>query len=176
MTDIIPIDKIENKIIVVRGQSVILDRDLAELYGVETRVLIQAVKRNMKRFPEDFMFQLNYKEFTDLISQFVTSSWGGTRKMPYAFTENGVAMLSSVLNSEKAIEINIQIMRVFNRFKRMYFAYDELKKMILELEQRQRDDKRALSDEIKELSQILFLEVNRLEKLMKPRKQIGFKP
>jgi len=176
MTDIIPIDKIENKIIVVRGQSVILDRDLAELYGVETRVLIQAVRRNIKRFPEDFMFQLNYKEFTDLISQFVTSSWGGTRKMPYAFTENGVAMLSSVLNSERAIEINIQIMRVFNRFKRMYFAYDELKKMIRDLEQRQYEDKRALSDEIKNLSQILFLEVNRLEKLMKPRKQIGFKP
>ena len=95
--------------------------------------------------------------------------------MPYAFTENGVAMLSSVLNIDKAIQINIKIMRVFNRFKRMYFAYDELKKMIHELEQRQREDKRALSDEIQNLSQILFLEVNRLEKLMKPRKQIGFK-
>jgi phage regulator Rha-like protein len=176
MAEIIPTDKIENKIIVVRGQSVILDRDLAELYGVETRVLIQAVRRNIKRFPEDFMFQLNYKEFTDLRSQFVISSWGGRRYEPYAFTENGVAMLSSVLNSEKAIEINIQIMRVFNRFKRMYFAYDELKKIIYELEKRQIEDKKTLSDDIQNLSQILFLEVGRLEKLItQPKKQIGFK-
>lgn len=176
MAEIIPTDKIENKIIVVRGQSVILDRDLAELYGVETRVLIQAVRRNIKRFPEDFMFQLNYKEFTDLRSQFVMSSWGGRRYEPYAFTENGVAMLSSVLNSEKAIEINIQIMRVFNRFKRMYFAYDELKKIIYELDKRQIEDKKALSDDIQNLSQILFLEVGRLEKLItQPKKQIGFK-
>jgi len=175
MTDIIPTNTIENKIIVIRNQSVILDRDLAELYGVETKVLVQAVKRNITRFPVDFMFQLSNSEFSNLRSQIVTSSWGGRRYPPYAFTENGVAMLSSVLNSDKAIQINIQIMRVFNRFKRMYFAYDELKKMIYDLEQRQREDKRTLSDEIKNLSQILFLEVNRLEKLMKPRKQIGFK-
>jgi hypothetical protein len=175
MTDIIPTNTIENKIIVIRNQSVILDRDLAELYGVETKVLVQAVKRNIARFPVDFMFQLSNDEFRNLRSQIVTSSWGGRRYPPYAFTENGVAMLSSVLNSDKAIQINIQIMRVFNRFKRMYFAYDELKKMIYDLEQRQREDKRTLSDEIKNLSQILFLEVNRLEKLMKPGKQIGFK-
>jgi hypothetical protein len=175
MTDIIPTNTIENKIIVIRNQSVILDRDLAELYGVETKVLVQAVKRNIARFPVDFMFQLSNDEFRNLRSQIVTSSWGGRRYPPYAFAENGVAMLSSVLNSDKAIQINIQIMRVFNRFKRMYFAYDELKKMIYDLEQRQREDKRTLSDEIKNLSQILFLEVNRLEKLMKPGKQIGFK-
>jgi hypothetical protein len=175
MTDIITTNTIENKIIVIRDQSAILDRDLAELYGVETKVLVQAVKRNIARFPVDFMFQLSNDEFRNLRSQIVTSSWGGRRYPPYAFTENGVAMLSSVLNSDKAIQINIQIMRVFNRFKRMYFAYDELKKIIYDLEQRQREDKRTLSDEIKNLSQILFLEVNRLEKLMKPRKQIGFK-
>jgi len=177
MTDIIPANQIESRIMVIREQSVILDRDLAELYGVETRVLNQAVRRNIKRFPDDFMFQLNKKEKRELITncdRFQTLKHSTV--MPYAFTENGVAMLSSVLNSERAIEINIQIMRVFNRFKRMYFAYDELKKMIHDLEQRQREDKRALSDEIKDLSQILFLEVNRLEKLMKPRKQIGFKP
>jgi len=177
MTDIIPASKIENRIMVIRDQSVILDRDLAELYGVETKVLNQAVKRNIKRFPEDFMFQLDKNEFKSLRSQIVTLEGRGKypKYLPYAYTENGVAMLSSVLNSERAIEINIQIMRVFNRFKKMYFAYDELKKMIHDLEQRQREDKRALSDEIQQLSQILFLEVNRLEKMMKPRKQIGFK-
>lgn len=177
MTDIIPANQIEHKIVVIRDQSVILDRDLAELYGVETRVLNQAVRRNIKRFPDDFMFQLNKKEKRELITncdRFQTLKHSTV--MPYALTENGVAMLSSVLNSERAIEINIQIMRVFNRFKRMYFAYDELKKMIRDLEQRQHEDKRVLSDEIQNLSQILFLEVNRLEKLMKPSKQIGFKP
>lgn len=176
MTDIIPASKIENRIMVIRDQSVILDRDLAELYGVETRALNQAVRRNIKRFPDDFMFRLNKKEKRELITncdRFQTLKHSTV--MPYAFTENGVAMLSSVLNSDKAIQINIQIMRVFNRFKRMYFAYDELKKMIHDLEQRQREDKRVLSDEIQQLSRILFLEVNRLEKLMKPRKQIGFK-
>ncbi len=176
MTDIIPTNTIENKIIVIRNLSVILDRDLADLYEVKAIVLRQQVKRNMDRFPEDFMFQLTMQEAEILVSQNVIPSkrsLGGY--LPYAFTENGVAMLSSVLNSDKAIQINIQIMRVFNRFKRMYFAYDELKKMIYDLEQRQREDKRTLSDEIKSLSQLLFLEVNRLEKLMKPRKQIGFK-
>ena len=87
-----------------------MDRDLAELYGVETRVLNQAVKRNIRRFPKDFMFQLNSKEFNILKSQFVTSSWGGQRKMPYAFTEQGVAMLSGIIHSPKAVEMNIAIM------------------------------------------------------------------
>ena len=176
MTDIIPASKIEHKIVVIRDQSVILDRDLAELYEVKAIALRQQVKRNMDRFPEDFMFQITKKEAELLVSQNVIPSkrsLGGY--LPYAFTENGVAMLSSVLNSDKAIQINIQIIRVFNRFKRIYFAYDELKTMIHDLEQRQREDKRVLSDEIQQLSQILFLEVNRLEKLMKPRKQIGFK-
>jgi len=177
MTDIIPASEIETRIVVLRDQSVILDRDLAELYEVKAIALRQQVKRNMDRFPEDFMFQLTRQEAEILVSQNVIpskKSLGGY--LPYAFTENGVAMLSSVLNSDKAIQINIQIMRVFNRFKRMYFAYDELKKMIHDLEQKQHEDKRALSDDIQNLSQILFLEVNRLEKLMSPRKQIGFKP
>ena len=176
MTDIIPTYKIENKIIVLRDQSVILDRDLAELYEVKAIALRQQVKRNIDRFPEDFIFRITKQEAEILVSQNVIPSkrnLGGY--LPYAFTENGAAMLSSVLNSDKAIQINIQIMRVFNRFKKMYFAYDEFKKMIHDLEQRQREDKRALSDEIQNLSQILFLEVNRLENLMKPRKQIGFK-
>lgn len=108
-----PIDAIKNKIYTIRGQRVMLDKDLAALYGVEVRVLNQAVKRNIKRFPEDFMFQLDKEEWDILKSHFVTSSWGGVRKVPYAFTEQGVAMLSSVLKSETAIEVNIRIMRAF---------------------------------------------------------------
>ena len=96
-----------------------LDADLAELYQIETRVLNQAVKRNIKRFPSDFMFQLSKDEWTNLRSQFVTSSWGGTRKLPFAFTEQGVAMLSSILNSDTAIEVNIAIMRTFVAVRQM---------------------------------------------------------
>ncbi len=104
---------IQNKIYVIRGQRVMIDRDLAEMYGVETRRLNEQVKRNMNRFPDDFMFQLTREEFENLKSQFATSRWGGTRKSPYVFTELGVAMLSSVLNSDTAIEINMSIMRAF---------------------------------------------------------------
>ena len=104
---------ISNMIYTIRGQRVMLDKDLSVLYGVQVRVLNQAVKRNSQRFPEDFMFQLNAEEWAILKSQFVTSSWGGARTRPYAFTEQGVAMLSSVLKSESAIEVNIRIMRAF---------------------------------------------------------------
>ena len=106
-------NKVESLIRVIRGQQVMLDRDLAELYGVETRRLNEQVKRNIERFPEDFMFQLTPTEFDNLKSQFATSSWGGVRKMPYAFTEQGVAMLSGVLKSSTAVEVNIRIMRAF---------------------------------------------------------------
>ena len=104
-----------NKIYLIRGKKVMLDRDLAEMYGVETRRLNEQVKRNEKRFPDDFMFQLTTEEWENLKSQNATSSWGGRRKLPYAFTEHGVLMLSSVLNSERAITINIHIMRVYKR-------------------------------------------------------------
>lgn len=113
---------IQNKIFEIRGQRVMLDFDLAEMYEVETRVLNQAVKRNISRFPADFMFQLSNKEFDNLMSQIVISSWGGTRKLPYAFTEHGVTMLASVLRSERAIEINIQIVRVFIALRPLGFA------------------------------------------------------
>jgi len=103
-----------------------LDFDLAEMYQVETRVLNQSVKRNIKRFPSDFMFQLTNLEFENLISQFVTSSWGGVRKLPYAFTEHGVTMLASVLRSDKAIEINIQIVRAFIALRQYALGYAEL--------------------------------------------------
>ena len=125
-----PLENIENLIHVIRGKQVMLDRDLARLYGVEARALNQAVQRNRERFPEDFMFQLSKEEFENLRSQIVTSSeekilksqnvissWGGIRKWPYVFTENGVAMLSSVLRSQQAININIQIMRAFNAMR-----------------------------------------------------------
>ena len=109
----IPVDNIKSKIHEIRGQKVMLDRDLAELYQVETRRINEQVKRNISRFPEDFMFQLSEDEFSNLISQNATSSWGGLRKRPYAFTELGIAMLSSVLSSEIAIQVNINIMRAF---------------------------------------------------------------
>lgn len=107
------IEEIRNRIHTIRGKQVMLDKDLAELYGVEVRTLNQSVKRNENRFPPDFMFQLDKEEWEILKSQFVTSSWGGVRKLPYVFTEQGVAMLSSVLRSETAIEVNIRIMRTF---------------------------------------------------------------
>lgn len=107
------IEEIRSRIHIIRGKQVMLDKDLAELYGVETKVLNQAVRRNEKRFPDDFMFQLKQEEWEILRSQFVTSSWGGVRYLPYAFTEQGVAMLSSVLRSDAAVEVNIRIMRTF---------------------------------------------------------------
>ena len=113
-----------------------LDRDLAILYGIETKVLNQAVKRNMSRFPEDFMFQLTEIEFQNLKSQIVTSSWGGTRKLPYAFTEHGVLMLSSVLKSDKAIQVNIQIMRIFTKVRQMLLDTTELKIDILQIQKK----------------------------------------
>ena len=117
---------IQNKIYEIRGQRVMLDFDLADMYEVETRALNQAVKRNIKRFPSDFMFQLSNKEFDNLMSQSVISSWGGTRKLPYAFTEHGVTMLASVLRSERAIEINIQIVRAFIALRQYALGYAEL--------------------------------------------------
>jgi len=116
---LIPDDIISSKIYLIRKQKVMLDKDLAELYAVETKQLKRQVRRNRERFPEDFMFELNQQEFDNLRSQFGTSNWGGTRYMPMAFTEQGVAMLSSVLNSPTAIKVNIQIIRVFTKIREM---------------------------------------------------------
>ncbi|MBL7663867.1 MAG: ORF6N domain-containing protein [Bacteriovoracaceae bacterium] len=128
------LSQIEKMIYIVRGQRVMLDSDLAKLYGVETRSLNQAVKRNLKRFPEDFMFQLTFQELSNLRSQIVISSMhGGTRHKTFAFTENGVAMLSTVLKSEVAIEINISIMRIFTRLKSFTVLEQNLKQEISEL-------------------------------------------
>ena len=132
------IEELRNRIYVIRGQQVMLDKDLAELYGVQTRDLNKAVKRNIERFPEDFMFQLTKEETGNLMFQFGTSSWGGTRKLPYVFTEHGVSMLSSVLRSKTAIEVNIRIMRAFVAVRR-YIAqqkteYGELEARVKRLE------------------------------------------
>ncbi len=125
---IVPVERIERSILLIRGQRVMLDTNLAELYGVETKVLNRAVKRNIDRFPRDFMFQLTVKEFenlrfhfgtSSLRSQIGTSSWGGRRYHPYAFTEQGVAMLSSVLRSRRAVQANVEIMRAFVRLRQL---------------------------------------------------------
>jgi len=125
---------ITKKIHEIRNQKVMLDYDLAALYEIETKVLKQAVRRNIERFPEDFMFELSKEEFHNLRSQFVTSSYGGIRYMPFAFTEQGVAMLSSVLKSDKAIEINISIMRTFVTIRQFALNYTELQNKINEIE------------------------------------------
>lgn len=129
---------IGSRIFVLRGQRVMLDSDLAELYGVQTKVLVQAVKRNLERFPMDFMFQLEKQDLAVLRSQFVTSSstHGGRRTVPYAFTEQGVAMLSSVLNSPRAIAINIEIMRTFVRVRELANTQGELAERLNELEEK----------------------------------------
>jgi len=135
MNEIVPHEAIENKIFMVRGYKVMLSTHLANLYGIEPRVLIQAVKRNLERFPRDFMFPLTRQEVAILKSQFVTSSWGGLRRAnPYAFTEQGVAMLSSVLNSKRAIQVNIAIMRAFVKLKELLSTHKELAHKLRELE------------------------------------------
>ncbi len=122
------------RIYMIRGEKVMLDFDLAMLYGIETKVLKQAVKRNRKRFPPDFIFELSKEEFENLRSQFVTSSWGGIRYMPYAFTEQGIAMLSSVIKSEQAIGMNIAIMRAFVQMRKMIDSNKELSNRIAKLQ------------------------------------------
>ncbi|KQO34160.1 DNA-binding protein [Flavobacterium sp. Leaf82] len=129
-------ETISNKIYFIRGQKIMLDRDLALLYGIETKVLKQSVKRNISRFPEDFMFELSQTEFNNLRSQIVTSSWGGTRISPFAFTEHGILMLSSILKSDKAIQTNIQIMRIFAKVRQMLLDTTEIKVDILQIQKK----------------------------------------
>lgn len=129
---VIPIERIAEKIYLIRDQKIMLDSDLAELYEVPTKRLNEQVKRNMRRFPEDFMFQLTKEEFENLKSQFATSSWGGRRALPYVFTEQGVAMLSSVLHSDLAIDINVAIMRAFIRLREMLSTHKDIARKIQE--------------------------------------------
>ncbi len=164
----IPVESITSRIFIVRGQKVMLDSDLAELYGVTTSALNQAVRRNIDRFPSDFMFQMSDSEFSNLKSQFVTSSWGGRRKLPLVFTEQGVSMLSSVLHSERAIQVNIAIMRAFVQIREMLSTHKELAHKLEELER-----KVGIHD------QTIVQLIEAIRELMEPpgeiRKQIGFK-
>lgn len=162
--DIIPQEIIEGKILFIRSRKVMLDRDLAQLYGVTTGNLNKAVNRNIDRFPEDFMFQLTEEEFKNLKFHFGISSWGGTRKLPRVFAENGVAMLSSVLNSKRAIHVNIQIMRTFTRLREMLMTHKDLKQKIEEMEKNYDYQFQIVFDAIKQL----------LEPPEKPKRRIGF--
>lgn len=163
-----PIARVEGLIFLIRGQKVMLDRDLAELYGVETRGLIQAVKRNPERFPSDFMFQITKEEFHRLRSQIVISKGrGGRRYLPYAFTEQGVAMLSSVLHSDRAIQVNIAIMRVFVRLRELMSTHKELDRRLSELEKHLKDHDYQI--------QTVFEAIRQLMTRPEPsRKRIGF--
>jgi len=161
-TSIVPVERIQQYIYVIRGHKVMLDSILAELYGVGTKVLNQAVKRNIERFPEDFMFQLSDKEAEHLRSQIVTSkmSRGGRRYLPFAFTEQGVAMLSSVLKSKRAVEVNIAIMRTFVKLRQILADNAVLRRKLEEHDEKIKYIFRILGD--------------MLEENEKPKKQIGF--
>ncbi len=146
--------RIKGAILLIRDESVMLDSDLAALYGVETRVLVQAVTRNKDRFPPDFSFRLTKEEFADLRSQSViSSSWGGRRYPPYAFTEQGVAMLSSVLKSDRAVDVNIEIMRTFVKLRPFMSTHEELKQMLAQLENKYDARFKAVFDAIRQLMQ-----------------------
>ena len=163
----VPTERIERSIVLLREQRVMLDAELADLYAVETKVLLQAVRRNSDRFPEDFMFQLSKEEFAILRSQSVTSrsAWGGRRYPPYAFPEQGVAMLSSVLRSSRAVQVNIEIMRAFVRLREMLASHRDLAKRLDDLEQRYDAQFKAVFDAIRQL----------MAPPEQPRRQIGFR-
>ena len=178
---------IQSKIYEIRGQKVMLDFDLAEMYEVETRVLNQAVKRNIRRFPDDFMFQLTVNEWDNLKSQFVISRWGGTRKLPFAFTEGGLAMLSGVLNSDIAIQVNINIMRAFVAIRQLIAnppvdRVGELEKQMKELKDYMEEvfaDYNDINDDTRmqlELINQTLAELQVRKKIEeKPRNPIGFR-
>ena len=165
-----PDEVVMNKIYIVREQKVMLDRDLAELYGVETKVLKQAVRRNLTRFPEDFMFEMTKEELENWRSQFVTSKEDrqGLRYMPFCFTEQGVTMLSCVLNSERAIHVNIQIIRIYTRIREMLLLHKDVSLLVEQVE------KKLLKQD--EKIEVLFTYLSKfIEKEDQPRREIGFK-
>ena len=152
MKALIPVEMIEKKILLIRGEKVMLDADLAELYRVETKMLVRAVKRNIDRFPADFMIQLNREEFENLRFQFGTSSrWGGRRYLPYAFTEQGVAMLSSVLSSKRAVQVNIAIMRAFVKLREMLATHKDLARKLNAMEKKYDSQFKVVFDAIRQL-------------------------
>ena len=167
MTNLIPVENITSKIYLIRGFKVMLDKDLAELYSVETKRLKEQVRRNISRFPEDFMFELTNQEVRNLRSQFATSSWGGARYVPIAFTEQGVAMLSSVLHSKRAIEVNIAIMRAFVKMREIMATNKEFSEKLKIIEEKlaEHDDQfQVVFEAIKQL----------LKEDEKPQRKIGF--
>jgi len=161
----IPNERILNRIFLIRGRKVMLDSDLAELYQVPTKRLNEQVRRNLKRFPNDFMFQLNEEEYENLRSQFATSSWGGARRLPRVFTEQGVSMLSSVLNSERAIQVNIQIIRTFTKLREILSQNKKLSEKIERME-RKYD---------KHISHIFKILRNLVKEEEKPKEPFGFR-
>ena len=168
MSDLIPLERIENKILLIRGQKVLLDRDLADLYEVTTGNLNKAVTRNLDRFPEDFMFSLTKEELDDLIFQNGTSRWGGTRKLPRVFTEQGVAMLSGILKSQRAVKVNIAIMRAFVRMREMLLNNAKMAAQLRDVEERM---------DTQEMNTIIIMDklraITTTEK-QKSKRQIGF--
>lgn len=162
---LVPQDTIEQKIILIRGHKVMLDKELAVLYGVATRNLNKAVTRNIERFPEDFMFRLTKQEFDNLMFHFGTSSWGGTRKRPRAFTEHGILMLSSVLKSKRATQVNVQIMRTFVKIRRMLASHKELLTKIENMEKRYDAQFKVVFKALEEL----------MTPPEKPKRRIGFR-
>jgi len=167
-TIIVTDEVIMSKVYYIRGNKVMLDEELAALYEVSTKRLNEQVKRNMNRFPENFMFQLTMQEFNDLKSQFATSSWGGRRTAPYAFTEHGVLMLSSILTSERAVNVNIRIMRIYTKMREMIFTHKDI---LIQLE---KIEKKVTGHD--EDIQVIFNYFRQLLKIQKePRPRIGFR-
>lgn len=167
MDNILSVGVITEKILVIRGKKVMLDRDLAALYEVDTRQLTRQVRRNFDRFPADFMFQLTMEELKSLMCHFGTSNRGGTRKPPYVFTEQGVAMLSGVLHSKRAVQVNIQIMRAFVQMRRMYLANADIRRKIEEMEKKYDKQFAIVFQIFKEL-------IEPAPKTAQPKRQIGF--
>ena len=164
MKAIVSQESVERKIFIVRGHRVMISNHLAMLYGVETRDLNKAVARNIERFPEDFMFQLNNTEFANLKFHFGTSSWGGTRKLPRAFTEQGIAMLSSVLRSKRAVEVNIAIMRTFVKLREILASNELLRHKIESMERKYDEQFKAVFEVLKKM----------LAEPEKPKRPFGF--
>ncbi len=167
MSNIVSVEIIASKIFELRGRKVMLDKDLAILYGVPVKILNQAVKRNLKRFPDDFMYHLTIQDIANLKSQIVTSSWGGVRKPPYVFTQEGVAMLSGVLNSERAIKVNIQIMRAFVKLKELLLTNKDLAIKLEALEKKYANHDEKIQKIFEAIRQLILPPEE-------PKKRIGF--
>ncbi len=168
MTNVISVELVASRILFIRGKRVILDKDLAVLYGVPVKVLNQAVKRNLKRFPRDFMYQLTKQEVINLKSQIVTSSWGGVRKLPRVFTQEGVAMLSGVLNSNNAIFVNIQIMRAFVKLRELLINHKDLAIKLEALEKKYIDHDEKIKYIFEAITKLLEPPAK------EPKRKIGF--